>query len=254
MARNPANCPRLQAEVAEAARAGVSATTTSRWLDADETPRPDRRPRDVLGALFTPHCAAIHPAKLARGLAAAVERRGVTIYEQHPGVAIEPGTVADGAAARCAPRFVVRATEGYTAAARPASAARSSPLYSLMIATEPLPTSVLGGGRAAPAGRRSTTAATAHLRPAHRRRPLAFGGRGAPYHFGSPDRRRLRPRRPRSRDAAARPGRAVPGARRRGDHPPRGAGRSPSPRDWRCSVGFDRATGLPGPAATSVTA
>ena len=33
------------------------------------------------GATFTPHCAAIQPALLARGLADAVERRGVTIYE-----------------------------------------------------------------------------------------------------------------------------------------------------------------------------
>ncbi len=36
----------------------------------------------VLGALFTPHCATIHPGKLARGLARVVERRGATIYEQ----------------------------------------------------------------------------------------------------------------------------------------------------------------------------
>ena len=36
----------------------------------------------AIGALFTPHCATIHPGKLARGLARVVERRGATIYEQ----------------------------------------------------------------------------------------------------------------------------------------------------------------------------
>ena len=36
----------------------------------------------VAGATFTPHCAALQPALLARGLAEAVERRGVTLYER----------------------------------------------------------------------------------------------------------------------------------------------------------------------------
>src|SRR5262249_61193622 len=44
-----------------------------------------------LGALFTPHCAAIHPAKLVHGLARAVERRGARLYERTGVTAIEPG-------------------------------------------------------------------------------------------------------------------------------------------------------------------
>src|SRR5690606_3535040 len=35
----------------------------------------------VLGGTWHPHCARLHPAKLVVGLAAAVERLGVTIYE-----------------------------------------------------------------------------------------------------------------------------------------------------------------------------
>ena len=53
-----------------------------RWLDA--TAARDRI--DVagqLGAAHTPHCAAIHPARLARGLADVVERAGVSLFEQH---------------------------------------------------------------------------------------------------------------------------------------------------------------------------
>ena len=39
----------------------------------------------MLGATFTPHCAAIQPALLARGLADAVERRGVAHLRAHRG-------------------------------------------------------------------------------------------------------------------------------------------------------------------------
>ena len=38
----------------------------------------------VLGGTFTPHCARADPARLARGLAEACERRGVVIYERSP--------------------------------------------------------------------------------------------------------------------------------------------------------------------------
>ena len=46
------------------------------------------------GATYTPDCAAIHPARLVRGLADAVERRGVRAPRAHPVHAIEPGRVA----------------------------------------------------------------------------------------------------------------------------------------------------------------
>ncbi len=43
-----------------------------------------QHPGQIAGALagaYTPHCARVHPARLVAGLAAACERRGVTIYE-----------------------------------------------------------------------------------------------------------------------------------------------------------------------------
>ena len=73
---------------------------------------------------------------------------------------------------------------------------------------------------------------------------LAFGGRGAPYHFGS----RIRPEYDRDpRRASPSCSRVLvelfPPLRRRGGHH-RGAARSASPRDWFASVGLDRTTGL----------
>jgi glycine/D-amino acid oxidase-like deaminating enzyme len=138
---------------------------------------------DVLGGVYSPDCAALHPARLVRGLADAVERLGVTIHEgtrvrslTRGRVETELGTVTAGT--------VVRALEGYTAQLDGYRRALA-PVYSLMIATEPLPSSFWDrvGLR-----RRETFTDERHMiiygqRTADDR--LAFGGRGAPYHFGS---------------------------------------------------------------------
>ncbi|HEX5200266.1 NAD(P)/FAD-dependent oxidoreductase [Paractinoplanes rhizophilus] len=137
----------------------------------------------VLGGVFSPDCAALHPAKLVRGLAGAVENRKIKIYERTRvrriarGLAeTDRGTVRAGT--------VVRALEGYTA--RLAGHRRSlAPVYSLMIATEPLPES---DWERIGLRRRETFSDERHMiiygqRTADDR--LAFGGRGAPYHFGS---------------------------------------------------------------------
>lgn len=137
----------------------------------------------VLGGVYSPDCAALHPAKLVRGLAAAVEKRKVKIYEQtrvrriaRGLVETEHGVVKAGT--------VVRALEGYTA--RLAGHRRNlAPVYSLMIATEPL--SEADWARIG-LRRRETFSDERHMiiygqRTADDR--LAFGGRGAPYHFGS---------------------------------------------------------------------
>ena len=134
-------------------------------------------------ASYRPDCAAIHPARLVRGLAAAVERRGVTVHEGTPRRGIAPGRVTtDHGVVRAG--VVVRALEGYTATL-PGHRRALVPVYSLMIATEPLPAAT-GSGSGWPGGRRSRD--QRHLiiygqRTADDR--LAFGGRGAPYHFGS---------------------------------------------------------------------
>lgn len=137
----------------------------------------------ILAAMYTPHCAAIHPARLARGLADALEARGVTIYERTAVHSISP-RAAVSAQGTARARYVVRATEAYTANIG-GHGRTLAPIYSLMIATEPLSDGTLNQ---VGLGNRETFADLRHLviygqRTADNR--IAFGGRGAPYHFGS---------------------------------------------------------------------
>ncbi|MDQ7907726.1 FAD-dependent oxidoreductase [Phytohabitans sp. ZYX-F-186] len=137
----------------------------------------------VLGGAYTPHCAAIHPARLVRGLARAVERRGVTIYEGTPVVGLRKGA-ADTPVGTVRAPVVVRATEAYTPRL-PGTRRAIAPVYSLMISTPPLPDDFWA---AAGLAERETFTDFRRLiiygqRTADGR--LAFGGRGAPYHFGS---------------------------------------------------------------------
>jgi glycine/D-amino acid oxidase-like deaminating enzyme len=153
-----------------------------RWLEPAEVDQ-HVRVTDNRGASYTPHCGRIHPAKLVRGLARAVERLGGRICERTTVVALEPHRAITARGAVRA-TTVVRATEAYTTGLRGERRALL-PLYSLMIATEPLPESVwaeIGWSRG------ETVADGRHLiiyaqRTADGR--IAFGGRGAPYHFGS---------------------------------------------------------------------
>ncbi|HKH87811.1 MAG TPA: FAD-binding oxidoreductase, partial [Acidimicrobiales bacterium] len=137
-----------------------------------------------------PHCASIDPARLARGLALAVERRGVRIYEQTPVTRLQPagpnGTSQriETPLGRVRAPIAVIATEGYTARL-PDHRRRVVPMYSLMIATEPLGEAALDE-----IGVRDGITFTdgRHLLIYGQRTSdgrLAFGGRGAPYHFGS---------------------------------------------------------------------
>ncbi|MYW05066.1 FAD-dependent oxidoreductase [Streptomyces sp. SID3343] len=181
LARTPVQLARAREAVAGEHAWGFDDTDT-RLLDADEA-RSMVGATDVLGGTYTPHCAVIHPAKLARGLAAAVAGLGVSIYENTPVTAIADG-VATTAHGRVRADVVVRATEGYTPEL--AGFHRDlAPVYSLMIATEPLPSSFWAQAGLA---RRESFSDMRHLiiygqRTADDR--LAFGGRGAPYHFGS---------------------------------------------------------------------
>ena len=109
-----------------------------RWLEADEC-RKRVGARNNLGGLLFEHCAAIHPLRLARGLAEVVEARGVEIYEASPVTALEAGGVRT-TGGRLRAETVVRATEGYTRGL-PGHRRRLLPLHSMMIATEPLPES-----------------------------------------------------------------------------------------------------------------
>jgi len=181
LARTPAQWARAQAEVATAREWG-SGEDDLRLLDADEAGE-HIRATQVLGATYTPHCAAIHPGRLVRGLAATVERLGVVIHEQTPVTAIEPGrAVTPYGVVRA--EVVVRATEGFTPRL-PGHRRAVVPVYSLMVATEPLDPATWDRLGLAD---RPTFTDYRHLiiygqRTADGR--IAFGGRGAPYHFGS---------------------------------------------------------------------
>ena len=178
LARSAAQMRRARAEAAEAHEYGLNVTL----LDAAAA-RERCAATGVLGGTFSPDCAALQPAALVRGLATAAERHGVTIYEGTRALRVERGSVVtDHGTVRA--DVVVRALEGYTAAL--AGHRRTlAPVYSLMVATEPLPAQVWERIGLA---RRETFTDHRHLivygqRTADDR--LAFGGRGAPYHFGS---------------------------------------------------------------------
>ena len=136
-ASNPVQLDSLRHQLAEA-RAWGRTEDDLRLLDAAEARSMIGAAR-VEGGLFTPHCAAVQPAKLVRGLARAVERRGGVIHDHTRVQSLEPGrVVAEHGTVRA--DVVVRATEGYTAAL-PGHRRRILPVYTTMVATEPLPDS-----------------------------------------------------------------------------------------------------------------
>jgi glycine/D-amino acid oxidase-like deaminating enzyme len=196
----------------------------------------------LLGAAFTPHCARVDPARLARGLATACERLGVAIYERTAATVLQAGrvTCASGAVVRAA--HVLRTTEAYTTEL-PGERRRFLPLYSLMIATEPLAAAVwdeIGWSRG------ETINDQRHLffyaqRTVDDR--IAIGGRGAPYRLGAP----IEERNERSDDVRARLTSTV---RRHfpaiSDVPitHHWGGPLGVPRDWSMAVRHDPATGL----------
>lgn len=110
-----------------------------RWLDAAAA-----RERVNLtcnhGAVHFAHCAAIQPARLVRGLADTVSSQGTRLLERTPVTAIEPGQVTTARGIVRAGR-ILRATEAYTASLRGHRRAML-PIYSMMVATEPLPEAV----------------------------------------------------------------------------------------------------------------
>lgn len=180
-ARTPVQARRAEEEIATWRAFGFG-EQDYRLLDSDDA-RERIGATDVLAATYTPHCAAIHPRRLVRSLARTVISRGVQLHERSPVVALEPGVIRTTKASVHAP-VIVRATEGYTATL-PGHKRTLAPVYSLMIATEPLDDEVWSSIGLA---QRETFADHRHLiiygqRTADGR--LAFGGRGAPYHFGS---------------------------------------------------------------------
>lgn len=239
LARNPVQVDRLRDRLATYARFGFG-DEHHRWLGPDEA-RQQCNATDVLGGVFTPHCASVHPARLTHAIARAVVDAGGRIHERTTVRSIAPGLLTtDRGSIRA--DVIVRATEGYTVEF--AGEQRSVlPLYSLMIATAPLDDAVWDQIGLAD---RPTFHDDRHMIIYGQRTTdgrIAFGGRGAPYHFGSS----VRP----EYDTDERVRHLLTTGLR--DLFPvladteithHWGGVLAAPRDWTCSVQFDRRSGL----------
>lgn len=183
LARSAAQATRARAEAAD----GQAWADGTVWLDAGAA-RERLDAAEVHGATYNPHCARVDPRRLVDGLAAAVRGRGGRIAEGTRVTSIGPGAVHTAGGHRVSARHVIRATEAWTPAL-PGQRRAIAPVYSLMVATEPIPKatwdSIGLAGREVFADHRHVV--IYGQRTADDR--IAFGGRGAPYHWGS----RIRP-------------------------------------------------------------
>jgi glycine/D-amino acid oxidase-like deaminating enzyme len=128
---------------AQWARVQVAGAAEQRWCDTGvELLDADRARERVTvagtrGAAWQPHAARVQPARLVAGLARAVEARGVQIHEGTRVTALAPGRVETDRGPVTA-RFVVRATEGFTARL-PGERRTWLPMNSSLVVTAPLP-------------------------------------------------------------------------------------------------------------------
>lgn len=240
LARSRAQLRSARAEVAHARTWGRGPDEVDLLPEREARARLDAT--NTLGATYTPDCAVIHPARLVRGLAGVVDHtRGGWLYEQTRVRAIAPHRVHTDHGTVSAD-VVVRATEGYTARL-PGWRRVVAPIYSLVIATEPLPDAVWDsiGLRDRESFRDHRNLIIYGQRTVDGR--LVFGGRGAPYHFRSaiaPDYDRV----PRVFAALWATLTAMFPVVRSARVTHAWGGVLGVPRDWCPSVGLDRDTGL----------
>jgi glycine/D-amino acid oxidase-like deaminating enzyme len=95
---------------------------------------------NIKGGIYTPHCAALNPFNLTQSLAKYLESIGVKIFEESKVEEIsDKALLVNGHRIGC--QISIRATEAFTA--RKWIANQQIPIYSLMIATERLPSEIL---------------------------------------------------------------------------------------------------------------
>jgi glycine/D-amino acid oxidase-like deaminating enzyme len=195
----------------------------------------------ALGATWSRHAARVQPARLVRGLAEVVERRGVAVYEGTAVREVRPGAaLTDRGVVKA--DYVIRALEGFTAGLK---GFRRSwlPMNSSMVVTEPLPApswEEIGWRGAELVG--DEAHGFAYVQRTNDGR-IALGGRAVPYRYGS----RVDARGETMGDTVHRLqrvlGRLFPAARAVDiDHA--WAGVLGVPRDWCATVGVDEGTGL----------
>jgi glycine/D-amino acid oxidase-like deaminating enzyme len=183
VARGPAQLPAVRDAHAEFVALGLGDRVE--LLDQRQS---DERVRiaDACGAIFYKDAANLHPGRLVRGLARAVERKGATIYEQTEVTGFASGAqpALRTAAGDVRARAIVLCGEAYLTRLKPLHR-QLIPVYSLMTLTEPLAAAdwdAIGWRHreCIDSGRLTIeyAAKTADGR-------ILFGGRGAPYHFAS---------------------------------------------------------------------
>ncbi len=176
----PIQLERLQQELEHLHELGFD-DADYRWLSADEV-RGMLNVDKAQGGMLMSHCAAIHPARLARGLAEVLTDQGVTIYEQSPVLEIQPNELRT-AQARVKTGTTIIATEGYSRTL-PGYELRLIPVHSMMVATEPLSQKQIdsiGFRKRFTFGNGDRVVTYGQLTDDGR---IAFGCRGT-YHFGS---------------------------------------------------------------------
>jgi glycine/D-amino acid oxidase-like deaminating enzyme len=179
VATTPAQLARLKAFHA----AEIAFGEKDRELYGAEETAERIRVADAVGSTWTPHGARLHPVKLVKGLAAAVEALGVTIHESTPVTEIRPKHAVTPYGTVRAP-YVLRCTEGFTASLK-GQRRTWLPMNSSMIATEPLSEAQwaeIGWSGCETLGDMAHAYMYAQ-RTADGR--IALGGRGVPYRFGS---------------------------------------------------------------------
>jgi len=180
IAVQPGQQERLGGELSRLRKLGF-ADTDFRWLDAQELAR-ELPVAAASAAIHTPHCAAIHPARLARGLAERLQDLGVTIFEQSPVTELGERMVRT-ASGRVRARNVLLATEGY-GCTLPGRGRNLIPVHSMMVVTEPMSGKLLqqlGSRRRYCFGNLDHIVTYGQLTADNR---LAFGCRGV-YFYGS---------------------------------------------------------------------
>jgi glycine/D-amino acid oxidase-like deaminating enzyme len=181
VAASAAQDARLREQLA-AERSWGGDDTTVRYLNKEELAE-RLRVSGAVGALYRPDCARVQPADLVAGLAEAVTRSGVRLYEGTPVASITPGLARTPAGDVRAP-YVLRCTEGFTAEL-PGYRRRLLPMNSSMIVTGPLSEQAwqtIGWSGFETLGDEAHAYMYAQ-RTADGR--IALGGRGIPYRFGS---------------------------------------------------------------------
>lgn len=234
-ARNQAQARRQQAEIEHHRSHGIGEDVIR--LLSPEQVREYAKPTDLHGGIYYEPCAALDPARLVRGLADVVERRGVRIVEQTRATSLDRGLVTTSSGIVTAP-VVIRATEAYTRDL-PGQRRTMVPLYSLMIATEPLDQATLAevGLATRPTFADDRYAVIYGQRTADDR--IAFGGRAVPYLYGS----RISPateRDRRSHDLVRRALVEIFPVLADVEITHRWGGVLGAPRNWMASVRFDR--------------